>query len=103
MTTEGSITTTATTMTTPATTKSRTQARSSAPIYLSYSNQTGFIERYFVVQLYKQLVTHGLGEGVIWFDHEQGIHPDKVLQENILICCFFLISIRKMLHTMLLL
>lgn len=48
------------------------------PIYLSYSNQTGFLERYFVVKLHEQLVANGLGQGVIWFDHNQGIHPDKV-------------------------
>ncbi|CAF2670861.1 unnamed protein product [Rotaria sp. Silwood2] len=55
----------------------RIHHRSIPPIYLSYSNQTGFIERYFVVKLYQQLVEHGLGEGVIWFDHHLGIHPDK--------------------------
>ncbi len=54
--------------------------RSTAPIYLSYSNQTGFIERYFVLRLHQQLVENGLGEGVLWFDHSQGIHPDKVCQ-----------------------
>ena len=52
--------------------------RSIPPIYLSYSNQTGFIERYFVVKLYQRLIENGLGEGVIWFDHRQGAHPDKV-------------------------
>ncbi len=56
----------------------RTYHRSIPPIYLSYSNQNGFIERYFVVKLYEQLVQNGLDEGVIWFDHQQGIHPDKV-------------------------
>ncbi|CAF4222736.1 unnamed protein product [Rotaria socialis] len=55
----------------------RIHHRAIPPIYLSYSNQTGFIERYFVVKLYEQLVGSGLGEGVIWFDHHQGIHPDK--------------------------
>ena len=59
-------------------TTTRTHQRSIPPIYLSYSNQTGFIERYFVVKLYEQLVENGLDEGVIWFDHHQGIHPDKV-------------------------
>jgi hypothetical protein len=49
-----------------------------APIYLSYSNETGLTERYFVVKLHEQLVKNGLDEGVIWFDHHQGIHPDKV-------------------------
>ena len=52
--------------------------RSIPPIYLSYSNQTGFIERYFVVKLHERLVENGLGEGVIWFDHRQGAHPDRV-------------------------
>lgn len=56
----------------------RTLSRSVAPIHLSYSNQSGFLERYFVVKLYQQLIAHGLGEGVLWFDHDQGIHPDKV-------------------------
>ena len=60
------------------TTTARTLSRSVAPIYLSYSNQSGFLERYFVVKLHQQLLAHGLGDGVLWFDHEQGIHPDKV-------------------------
>ena len=55
-----------------------TQHRSISPIYLSYSNQNGFIERYFVVRLYEQLRANGVDEGVIWFDHQRGIHPDKV-------------------------
>jgi hypothetical protein len=63
-------------------TTTRTNQRSIPPIYLSYSNQTGFIERYFVGKLYKQLVENGLGEGVIWFDHHQGIHLDKVVIQN---------------------
>ena len=73
MATEGSITTTATITTT------RTHTRTIAPIYLSYSNQTGFFERYFVIKLYEQLVANGLADGIIWFDHVQGIHPDKVI------------------------
>jgi hypothetical protein len=69
-------------MTTGASTTTRTNQRSIPPIYLSYSNQTGFIERYFVVRLFKKLVENGLGEDVIWFDHHQGIHPDKVNKLN---------------------
>ncbi len=65
-------------MTTDETITTRTHHCSMPPIYLSYSNQTGFIQRYFVVRLYEQLIEHGLDENVIWFDHHQGIHPDKV-------------------------
>jgi hypothetical protein len=54
------------------------QQRSMPPIYLSYSNQNGFIERYFVVRLYEQLRENGIDENVIWFDHQRGIHPDQV-------------------------
>jgi hypothetical protein len=61
------------------------------PIYLSYSNQTGFIQRYFVVRLYEQLIEHGLDENVIWFDHHQGIHPDKVkIFRSIFFDCLFI-------------
>ncbi|CAF0720705.1 unnamed protein product [Adineta steineri] len=55
----------------------RTRHQSIPPIYLSYSNECDFIERYFIVKIYEKLVKNGLGEGVIWFDHHQGIHPDK--------------------------
>jgi hypothetical protein len=64
-------------MATEDSTTNRTHHRSTAPIYLSYSNQTGFLERYFVVKLYQQLLHNGLGDGVIWFDHNQGSHPDQ--------------------------
>jgi hypothetical protein len=63
-----------------ATNESITTRRSIPPIYLSYSNQTGFTERYFVVKLYENLIENGLDDGVIWFDHHQGLHPDKVKQ-----------------------
>lgn len=65
------------------------QSRSMPPIYLSYSTQSGFLERYFVVKLYEQLIKHGLDESVIWFDHHQGIHADKVnISNEIYLCCF---------------
>ncbi|CAF0815978.1 unnamed protein product [Didymodactylos carnosus] len=48
----------------------------SKPIFLSYSNQTGFNERYFVIRLYQQLIENGLNN-VIWFDHNEGVHQDK--------------------------
>lgn len=67
----------------------RNHHRSIPPIYLSCSNQTGFIERYFVVKLYDKIVESGFGDGIIWFDHHQGIHPDKV---NILFHFDFLID-----------
>jgi hypothetical protein len=60
----------------------RKQSRSITPIYLTYSSETIFAERYFVVQLHAQLVRHGLGKGVLWFDHDQGIHSDKVTRQE---------------------
>lgn len=48
------------------------------PIYLCYSNQGEFLERYFAVQLHERLLQRGLGDGVLWFDHRQGIHADRV-------------------------
>lgn len=65
-------------MATNESTNIRTHHRSIPPIYLSYSNQNDFLERYFVVQLYEQLRIHGIDETVIWFDHHRGTHPDKV-------------------------
>jgi len=65
-----------------------THHRSIPPIYLSYSNQTGFIERYFVVKLYEQLIANGLDEGIIWFDHHRGAHPDKVTKSIQIEFCF---------------
>jgi hypothetical protein len=59
------------------TTTTRTHQRSMPPIYLSYSNQNAFIERYFVVKLYELLKDNGINENIIWFDHQRGIHPDR--------------------------
>ena len=62
-------------------TNNRTHHRSTPPIYLSYSNQNDFIERYFVVQLYEQLRANGIDHSILWFDHHRGIHPDKVIRD----------------------
>ena len=81
MATEGSITTTTPAAAATATITNRTNARTVAPIYFSYSNQTGFAERYFVNKLYQELVANGFGDGYVWLDHAQGIHPDQVKRE----------------------
>ncbi|UJR28895.1 hypothetical protein I4U23_010115 [Adineta vaga] len=58
-------------------TMQRRRHHSIPPIYLSYLNENNFLERYFVVKLYERLVKNGLGESVLWFDHQQGIHSDR--------------------------
>lgn len=78
--------------TTNESTNIRTYHRSIPPIYLSYSNQNDFIERYFVVQLYEQLRANGIDQSIIWFDHQRGIHPDKVTRK-IIRCFLFLVCL----------